>query len=150
MGKNHYLLCLLYLVILLNLSSHSYADSGVTSLPSPDGNWTVESYLNTTGIFTLPISSDPITATYNHETLSGSSGCNEYTTQYTAANGALIIVPPELTKNVCPPIILSQEDAYFHALSDTAFYSLNETHLVLMDDDEHVLILYTPANISQA
>lgn len=122
------------------------ADAQVTGWQYlPEGNWTVASYLNESDTRVLPLPDTRITATFTNGTLSGSSGCNTYRTEYTAAGGGIIILPVVSTKMACPPEYMKQEQEFLEILTKIALIQRNETHLILMDDDEEEFIILVPA-----
>ena len=85
---------------------------------SPVGDWEVTAFLNGDAV-SSPLPGTTLTATFGDDgTLSGSSGCNRYTTTYTTDQGAIEIAPPAGTKKLCPEPegVMEQEAAYLAAL----------------------------------
>lgn len=58
-----------------------------------------------------------ITLEINNENISGSSGCNSYTSTYQLNGEELVIAPPQVTAQSCePPELMTQEARYFELL----------------------------------
>lgn len=106
----------------------------------PEGNWTVDSYMNESDTLVQPLPDARITATFTNGTLIGSSGCNTYRTEYTAAGGGIIILPAASTKMACQSEYMKQEQEFLKTLTKIALIQRNETHMILMDDDEEEFI----------
>jgi len=106
----------------------------------PDGNWIVDQYRSNNGDFISPLSDAPISALFLGENLTGMVGCNTYSTQYTAASGAMIILSPVTTQNDCPSLVKIQEKDYLQDLKDTALFQVQNSRLLLSDDDEELLV----------
>jgi heat shock protein HslJ len=115
---------------------------GEVQISSPDGTWIVEQYRNGNGEMISPLPDVPISATFLQENLTGKMGCNEYTTQYTAAGGAILIPSSMVTQNICSPSVKNQEDEYLQDLKHVALYQVNESRFLLFDDDEELLVSY--------
>jgi len=109
----------------------------------PDGNWVVEQYRSSNGDLISPLSDAPISALFSSENLTGMVGCNTYSAQYTAASGAMIIPGPVVTLNDCPSLVKIQEKDYLQDLKDTAFFQVQNSRLLLSDDDEELLVSLT-------
>jgi len=65
--------------------------------------------------------------------LSGTAGCNRYTTTYTVSGDAIAIAPPAAARNVCPAQVMTQERSYLTALAQATTYRLAEDTLELRD-----------------
>jgi heat shock protein HslJ len=114
----------------------------IEHISSPDGKWIVEQYRNGSGELISPLANAQITASFIQENLTGTMGCNEYATQYTAAGGAVLIPSSTVTQNSCSPSVKAQEDEYLEDLKHVALYQVNESRLQLFDDDEELLVSF--------
>jgi heat shock protein HslJ len=113
---------------------------------SPEGSWTVTS-LATGDALGSPIAGTEITATFAPDgTLSGSGGCNRYTTTYTTADGGIRIAPPAATQKLCvePEGVSEQETAYLAALPEAARFQIGEHGLELLRADGTFVATYAP------
>ena len=76
------------------------------------------------------------TATFAPETnqISGITGCNNYNTSYTAADGALTInTPIALTRKMCTPGPMTLENKFVAALEQVAGYDISGKILTMYD-----------------
>ena len=75
-----------------------------------------------------------VTARFEDGTVSGSSGCNQYTTTY-ELDGSSLSLAPEIaaTRRACPDAEMAVERAYFAALVDVASYAIEGSSLTLLD-----------------
>ena len=91
------------------------------------GSWTVTG-VNTGDAVVSPIVGTELTAVFADDgSLTGSAGCNNYTTSYTADAGDIQIEPAASTKKLCsePEGIMEQETAYLAALEAARPYGFN-------------------------
>ena len=101
------------------------------------GEWEVTAFLRGAG-FSTPVAGTLITATFAADgTLSGSGGCNNYTTTYTANRGVMTITAPASTRKLCPSPdeVMEQEAAFLAVLPTAASYELAGTSLNLLRAD---------------
>lgn len=131
-----------YLILCLLIIPLQVMGDQETAQSSPDGNWMVEQYRNSSGVLLSPLSTAPITANFSSENLTGSSGCNTYSSQYTSSGGAMIIIRPRSTLKLCQASVMAQEQAYVEDLKNVALVCVNESRLVLLNDDEEELVSY--------
>jgi heat shock protein HslJ len=98
-------------------------------------NWTLHSYVNTSGVLVPANTRTPINAKFGTDGMvSGSAGCNQYSAPYTTRNLAITISPPVMTEMFCEnPIVMQQETAYFNDLSITVELRVSESNLNLYD-----------------
>ena len=111
---------------------------------SPVGEWEVTAFLNGDAV-SNPLPGTTLTATFGDDgTLSGSSGCNRYTTTYTTNRGAIEIERPAGTKMACPEPegVMEQEAAYLAALPTAVQYGLDGGSLVLLSADGTYVVAY--------
>ena len=84
------------------------------------GGWSVTGVLSGDA-FSSPIVGTEITATFTEDgRLTGSAGCNNYTTSYTADKATIEIEPAAATRMFCPEPagVMDQEAAYLSALAE--------------------------------
>jgi heat shock protein HslJ len=100
-----------------------------------DGNATVPVIPNTT-----------ISAFFDGQgTVSGTSGCNDYTAPFTGSGGNLTVGPPASTRRTCgsPAGVMTQEAAYLARIQEAKSYSVDGM-LELMDGRGEVVLTYSP------
>ncbi|MFH0966215.1 MAG: META domain-containing protein [Methanobacteriota archaeon] len=111
-------------------------------MPTPDGNWTVDKYRDGNRILVSPISETEMNADFSEMNLTGSTGCNNYSAQYTSGSSALIITQLVRYHSLCHKDLILQEDAYIQDLKEAALIQRNDTSLLLFDGDEDLLVSY--------
>jgi heat shock protein HslJ len=114
---------------------------------SPVGDWEATS-IQTGDALASPLPGTTITATFaNDGTLSGSAGCNSYTTSYTLDGGKIEIDPPAVTKKACaaPDGVMEQEAAYLSALPSATQFRVDGGALALLAADGTYVASYVPA-----
>jgi heat shock protein HslJ len=101
-------------------------------VPSLVGDWTATSLLNGDAV-TSPVAGTELTATFTDDgKLTGSAGCNTYTTTYRADAGAITIAEPATTRMLCDTPVMEQEQAYLAALKRTTAYRVEGSRLSLL------------------
>ncbi|RME99062.1 MAG: PKD domain-containing protein, partial [Chloroflexi bacterium] len=74
-----------------------------------------------------------ITATFTNGMVSGSSGCNTYTGNYTlGAGGTLSISDITLTQQVCADDVMALEQGYIQSLETATEYAVNANQLAIL------------------
>jgi heat shock protein HslJ len=117
---------------------------------SPVGEWEATSIQTGTAL-TSPILGSTITATFADDgTLTGSAGCNTYSTSFTTDRGGIVILPPSATKKSCdsPAGVMEQEAAYLAALPTAVHYRLDGGSLALLAADGTYVASYIRAGSS--
>jgi heat shock protein HslJ len=85
-----------------------------------------------------------LSAEFNAEgTVSGSGGCNNYTTSYTT-DGSSITFGEAIasTQKLCAEPVNEQEGAYFQVLNESATFEITDEELTLLDGDDNALAVY--------
>jgi heat shock protein HslJ len=103
-------------------------------VPTPTGTWTATAILAGDAV-SSPLAGTEMTATFADDgKLTGSAGCNRYTTTYRASRGEMTIAEPATTKKACatPEGVMKQERAYLAALSITRGYRVEGSRLSLL------------------
>jgi heat shock protein HslJ len=78
-------------------------------------------------------------------TVSGTSGCNEYTASYAISQTSMGIGQPETTKKICdaPPGVMEQENLYLATLQKGAAYSVTNKSMTITDSQGKTILTYT-------
>lgn len=84
-------------------------------------------------------------ATFENETVSGSTGCNRYTAGFTIDGNALGIGEIATTRMACAPPADAIERAYLAAFGQVAGWRTEDDEFVLVDADEAELLRYERA-----
>ena len=117
-------------------------DSGEAEVASFVGvSWIVSSGvdLDLTGVKAAP------SATFEAETVGGSTGCNRFTAPYTVDGDAMEIGTIASTRMACPPPADAVERAYLAALGRVAGWRVDTSALVLVDDADTEVLRYDEA-----
>jgi heat shock protein HslJ len=85
-------------------------------------------------------------ATFEDGTVSGSSGCNQYTASYTVDGDALEIGTVAGTNMACPPPVDRVERAFLAALERVASWQIADGELVLSDAGGEELLRFREAS----
>jgi ABC-type amino acid transport substrate-binding protein/heat shock protein HslJ len=109
-----------------------------------NGSYVVATYRTAAGAQASPIAETQITADFNNGALSGNGGCNAYSGAYSAADGAISVMPLAVTMMMCvePEGVAEQEAAYLAALQEAAFYTLDGGQLTLADAAGAPLVVF--------
>ena len=108
------------------------------------GDWTVTS-LQFNDALRSPIPGTEITANFgSNGELTGSGGCNNYSTTYTTNGSQLTIKPIAGTQKHCadPAGVSDQEASYFAALDSATNFKLSGDQLALFRDDGTYAVSY--------
>ena len=79
-----------------------------------------------------------------HDTVSGTTGCNNYTAEYSGNSTGIVISPPLLTWMNCefPSGIMTQEILYLKALTNASTYSIMEDLLIVNDSRGKTIMIF--------
>ena len=85
-----------------------------------------------------------VTATFAEGKLAGSTGCNNYFSEYQLAGKALTFGPAAATRKMCgiPQGIMEQEQAYLASLVSVAGYRIQGTQLEWLDAEGAVVATF--------
>jgi heat shock protein HslJ len=111
-----------------------------------DTSWEVISYNNGQQAVTSVLAGTTITAQFGKDgTLSGNSGCNDYSGLYTVTGNQIKIGPLGSTRKACadPAGVMDQEAQYLAALETTAVYKIEGKVLELRRADGALAANYT-------
>lgn len=130
---------------------HLAEDRGVTVTEASSGpplqgtTWFLESYFDGVGATVALLPGTSITAVFDQGgQLSGSSGCNTYSANYTADGSSISIGPPSGTQSACaePPGIMDQEADYLSVLPIASSYEISSSFLTIRDANGRVVLQY--------
>ncbi len=117
-----------------------------TDLPLQGTTWFLESYFDGVGATVALIPGSSITADFGTDgQLTGSSGCNTYTSTYTTDSSSISISAPSATQILCadPLGIMEQESAYLAVLPMASSYNISSFILTISDFNGRVILQYT-------
>jgi heat shock protein HslJ len=120
-------------------------------IATPLGRWEATAIRHGEAL-TSPLAGTKITATFaRNGMLTGSAGCNRYTTSFTHERGGITIDPPAATKKTCtsPAGIMAQEAAYLAALTTAVSYRVEGGTLALLSADGTYVASYVRVNGSR-
>jgi len=104
--------------------------------PLAGTTWQLTFYNNGKGGLVSVLGGTEITAVFGEDgDLTGSAGCNNYTTSYEVAGDQITIGPVATTRMMCaePEGIMEQERAYLVALESAAIYQIQGDRLEMRD-----------------
>jgi heat shock protein HslJ len=117
----------------------------LTATPILEGtNWKLTAWTGKT-----PLKETELTATFTKTTLTGSAGCNRYTTNYQTKENTVSVNPAiATTRKACPEPWMKQEAQFLGALQGVQQYAITakgELQLVYRSDDGLGILTFTPA-----
>lgn len=104
---------------------------------TPVGDWEATA-VQAGNALASPLAGTEITASFADDgTLTGSAGCNTYSTTFLTDRGGIEIPPAATTRKTCPTPegVMEQEAAYLAALPTTAAYRVDGDSLALLRAD---------------
>ncbi len=119
--------------------------------PSPftgtlTGTWALKSYTDGKGGSVAVMTGSPVTAKFNADgSLSGSAGCNQYSTTYSISGASISISQTAATKQSCDPETMAQEHAYLTLLPVAGKFAIFGDSMVLYNSNGQVLLNYKAA-----
>lgn len=82
----------------------------------------------------LPLAGSTITMNFGEDgAVSGTDGCNRYTTTFTASRSTINFEPAASTMMACPPAVATQASDFMAALDAANRYQLRSGQLILLD-----------------
>ncbi len=111
--------------------------------------WNLTWFDDTKGVWSRVAEGSTVTATFFTEgKVTGSGGCNGYSTDYQLGNGSRIwfrrpVVPDHLCQT--PTGVMSQESAFFTDLEWAETYSLTNGQLLIFDKSQKKIMEFDPA-----
>jgi len=96
--------------------------------------WDATMVNNGKGAVSSLVKGTAITAAFGADgALTGSAGCNRYTTRYKTDGDTITIASAATTRKMCPAPVMAQERSYLAALGRATRYRLDEGKLELRD-----------------
>ena len=115
------------------------------SVPATDLAGTSWNLASLTGVELLPDVS--VTLQFGADgTVSGSDGCNNFSTTYTVDGGLTIDQPAASTMMACEQAVMDQATAFMAALSATTAYEIADDGSLLLSDGSQYLAAFTPVS----
>ena len=114
-------------------------------LPLNNTTWNLIFYNNGKGALTSPLLGTNITTIFDQSgTMGGTTGCNEYNSNFMTSGDVMEIGPIGATRMYCsePDGVMEQESSYLQALSLTKYYSIQGDELELMDGNSTKMAIY--------
>jgi heat shock protein HslJ len=117
----------------------------MTPAPLTGTTWYLTSIVDSSGTIWTPVSGTPVSALFLSDgKLSGSGGCNQYSTTYTLSGNTLSISPTfARTTMYCADNVMLLENTYLSLLPQMKVYLINGNQLTLSDGTGKVSMLYT-------
>lgn len=138
-------LAVLLLAVAVVGCATSRDETEAASLPLEGTGWQLTSY-DVDGTAVDVPAEVTVTARFSGGRLSGSSGCNAYTADYTQDGDALRIGTVASTLMACPDPAASVEAAYVAALERVAAFSTDAATLALSDRAGATVLTFRQAN----
>lgn len=111
--------------------------------------WNLTWFDDTKGVWSRVAEGSTVTATFFTEgKVTGSGGCNGYSTDYQLGNESRIwFRRPEVPDHLCqtPTGVMSQESAFFTDLEWAETYSLTDGQLLIFDKSQKKIMEFDPA-----
>jgi heat shock protein HslJ len=123
----------------------SYDAQAAGSAGLENSSWQLDGFMIGGDAFASPLAGTTITASFLTEgRLSGSAGCNQYTTSYELDGELLSIGPAASTRMFCsePEGVMEQEANYLQTLEKAASYQITGDQLTLLDADGLQLLVF--------
>ena len=121
-----------------------------------DGNWVLKAFVKVhvteSGMrllrVTNPLQGPEITMSFREGGVSGSAGCNSYSTQHSIGDAEIAFTSPRVTRRVCatPDGVMQQETRFLNLLpSLTKFHIYGERLFIYAEDGRAMLFVLRPA-----
>ena len=123
----------------------------VSTPPAPiEGTpWLLESFLSTNGELENVLPDTLITAEFENEQISGSTGCNQYFGAYVSEEDTLSVTVIGFTEMYCSPEeVMEQEGQYLTALESATSYHVSADRLEIFTGGGETALVYLVAESS--
>jgi heat shock protein HslJ len=128
------------------ITSSVASDGSTSTTPELIGTvWQLTACTDQLGNLKSVLPGTQATATFNSTRfLTGSSGCNDYSTVFQTVDTTLSLIGPiTATHRMCAQPVMDQEEAYFWALPRSTGYHFEGGHLVLVESSGAPLAEYS-------
>ncbi len=71
--------------------------------------------------------------------VSGSASCNNFSAHYMVNDNRLTIQPAAVTRKMCAPALMNQENSFLAGLAQIKLYQLEQNKLYLLDENDNLL-----------
>jgi len=108
--------------------------------------WVLSRYEDGSGEVVGVLDGTRVDAYFSDGSVSGTGGCNSYSGEYTSSDGSIEIGALVQTEIFCmePEGVMDQEAAFFQAMSRASSYRLEDSSLVLEDEEGGTLAVFEP------
>jgi len=140
---------ILHWVLIVGTAAVLILSACSTADVSLDGSsWALRSYRDATGETVNVLPRSTTTGLFQANQVTGTAGCNNYSTSYQATRNKLSFGPVATTRKVCntPLGIMQQENAFLASLDSTVSYKLKNNSLELIDSRGNTLLTFRRAN----
>jgi heat shock protein HslJ len=120
--------------------------SPMVSQSSLTGSWHLSSYASGSSSLIPVTSGTSITATFGNDgRLSGSAGCNQYSSTYTTSRSSFTVGQVATTLLFCdePAGIMEQENRFLALLPSVTHYQVSGRQLILTDAADEKALVFT-------
>ena len=132
-------------VLTITTSSDPLVYRAVNAKDALAGKWEVLNYFRP-GAVVSPVLGSTLTAEFADGTISGNSGCNQYTGPYEAEGTSITIGPLATTLRACAdPAVDQQETDYLAALALARTFSVAGGNLTLFREDGGIAVTFAKA-----
>jgi heat shock protein HslJ len=120
---------------------------GASTTVITENTWSLQSLSDPDGTVTPVLNGTAISAKFSPDgTLTGSGGCNSYSSRYLVRDTVIVVSRVTATSLVCDDSNTTlQELRYFESIEDAAFFRSNERVLTLYGTDGKPLLVFSPA-----
>ena len=109
-----------------------------------DSSWVLSTYTGPSGKDVPAVTSPAAPLEFAADSLSGSTGCNQFAGTYETDGDALTITLGPVTRKACAPVSLqAQETAVLALLPKVASFSIDSDTLTMRDSDDATVLVYT-------
>jgi heat shock protein HslJ len=140
-------LALLGLLVLMVVVFNFPAAQENAGLTMTSTNWTLQSFMDATGVLIPARSGTSVTAMFDREgQMSGTAGCNRYSARYLARDYSLTFTNISSARMFCQgPGIMEQESAFLEDLSGTSSFGTSNASLKFYNANGKTVLVFVPA-----
>ncbi len=116
--------------------------SDLSMLPLTSSQWMLEQIKGKKSEIKVSENQHHLSVDDKEKRIAGNSGCNLFNGSYQLKDDNITIGPLMSTRMACQQDIMQAEQDYLQALQNARFYQLNDTHLILLDQQRKVLLKF--------